>query len=61
MVRVVCGNHAASSMSLELVKYLLSIRCPDGEVSTADVNAGHIASPRLRARIARENAAAREL
>jgi hypothetical protein len=38
-------HYAAASTSLDLIKYLLSEHfCPDAEVSTADVNAGHITS-----------------
>ena len=41
-------HYAAASTSLDLIKYLLSEHyCPDAEVSTADVNAGHI-SPHAR-------------
>jgi hypothetical protein len=37
-------HHAASTLNLDLVKYIISILVPDTEVSAADVNNGNITS-----------------
>jgi myosin-5 len=40
-------HHAASTLNLDLVKYIISLLVPDIEVSAFDVNTGNISSPDL--------------
>eukprot|EP00615_Pteridomonas_danica_P012032 CAMPEP_0114375544 /NCGR_PEP_ID=MMETSP0101-20121206/36349_1 /TAXON_ID=38822 ORGANISM="Pteridomonas danica, Strain PT" /NCGR_SAMPLE_ID=MMETSP0101 /ASSEMBLY_ACC=CAM_ASM_000211 /LENGTH=1208 /DNA_ID=CAMNT_0001529645 /DNA_START=319 /DNA_END=3941 /DNA_ORIENTATION=- len=53
-------HHAASTLNLDLVKYIISQLVPDTEVSAFDINTGNITSPELVGKVAASGAGAQQ-